>query len=135
MTKKCAREGCGGNLFWDSYDREFRCGLCARPAVVLEPVELLDIPEKPTGYRKRQKPLGITKERNRLLRAALADYIAAHPGLGAPAIADALNVPLAPMQGRLKTAAGAGVLRHEGRGLSSDPYRWYVNEETEEAIA
>jgi len=132
MTKKCAR--CGGQMFWDAYEEEqfcMACGCRTKPA----PVEPLDIPEKREPYRKRQKPLGITKERNRLLRAALADYIAAHPGLGAPAIADALNVPLGPMQGRLKTAAGAGVLRHEGRGLSSDPYRWYVNEEIEEVSA
>jgi hypothetical protein len=126
MTKKCAR--CGGSMFWDAYELEQFCMACGnrtKPA----PLEVLDIPAKPAQYRKRQKPLGITKERNRLLRATLADYIAAHPGQGAPEIADALNVPLGPMQGRLKTAAVAGVLRHEGRGTSFEPFRWYVNEE------
>jgi predicted transcriptional regulator len=64
----------------------------------------------------------------------LVAYVMAHPGRRADEIADAMKVPLPPMQGRLKTACAAGLLRHEGRGTTNDAYRWYV-EEIREASA
>jgi hypothetical protein len=126
---KCLRPYCKGRIF------DGECLLCCRAPEGTTP-EPLDIPTDKrltTPYRRRTKPLGITKERNRRLRDELVAYVMAHPGEGAYEIATALRVQLAPMQGRLKTACAAGLLRHEGRGTSNDPYCWYVEEIGEEA--
>jgi hypothetical protein len=128
---KCLRPYCNGTVLAGE------CLLCCRAPEGTTP-EPLDIPTDKrltTPYRRRTKPLGITKERNRRLRAELVAYVMAHPGLRADEIAVALKVPLPPMQGRLKTACHAGLIRHEGRGTTKDAYRWYVVEDVEEASA
>jgi hypothetical protein len=128
----CGR--CGGDLVHDVFEDEWRCLQCGRQAGTA--IETRPVPvrfERDPG-RRQSKPLGITKERNRRLREELVAYVTSHPGQVCYDIADALQVALPPMQGRLKTACHAGLLRHEGRGTTNDPYRWFA-EVREEASA
>jgi len=120
-ARRCAH--CGGSLFYDRYDEEWRCLLCARPVTFVVP---LDLPEARAGHPGRQ----ISDE----VIDAILQYVARNPGRKTVVIAEGLKVSRRTMGLRLAKLQELGMLINEGGlGGTTDPYRWFLADVEEES--
>ena len=119
-ARRCAH--CGGSLFYDRYDEEWRCLLCARPVTFVVP---LDLPEARLGHPGRQISDDVID--------AILQYVARNPGRKTAVIAEGLKVSRRTMGLRLAKLQELGMLINEGLGGTTDPYRWFLADVEEES--
>jgi hypothetical protein len=119
--QRCLR--CDGSLFYDRYDEEWRCLLCARPVTFVVP---LDLPEARLGHPGRQISDDVID--------AILQYVARNPGRKTVVIAEGLKVSRRTMGLRLAKLQELGMLINEGGlGGTTDPYRWFLADVEEES--
>lgn len=113
----CAK--CGGQPFYDAYEREHRCLQCGKAVVTQAPVYLPLDYDRP-GRRRR------AVSNSRKVRA----YVEACEGRTATEISDALEVDDAEVRKVLLGLRDQGVVVRRGEGK---PFRWYLTEVEEAA--